>query len=142
MTQVKEGDKVKVHYTGTLEDGSTFDSSEGREPLEFTVGENMVIPGFEKAVVGLETGGETSVTIQPEDAYGQPNLDMIHVVDRSQLPEGLKPEEGMMLQASAPDGSAIPVRITQVDDSTVTVDANHPLAGKALTFCIRLMEVL
>ena len=142
MAEAKTGDKVRVHYTGTLEDGTTFDSSEGRDPLEFTLGENQVIPGFEQAVCGLNVGEEKSVTIPPEEAYGMPNPEMQTTLSKSQLPEGLEPEVGMMLQANAPDGSALSVKITGVDDDTISVDANHPLAGKTLTFAISLVEIL
>lgn len=142
MSEVKAGDKVKVHYTGTLEDGETFDSSEGREVFEFTLGQNMVIPGFEKAVLGLEVGKETTVNLSPDDAYGNPMPEMITTVPREQLPAELSPEVGMMLQANAPDGSVMQVQIKEINDDTITVDANHPLAGKALTFQIRLVEIV
>ena len=142
MSEVKDGDKVKVHYTGTLEDGETFDSSEGREAFEFTLGQNMVIPGFEKAVLGLAVGNETTVTLSPDDAYGNPMPEMVTPVPREQLPAELSPEVGMMLQANAPDGSVMQVQIKEVNDETITVDANHPLAGKTLTFQIRLVEIV
>lgn len=141
MSEVKAGDKVKVHYTGTLEDGETFDSSEGREAFEFTLGQNMVIPGFEKAVLGLAVGNETTVTLSPDDAYGNPMPEMVTPLPREQLPAELSPEVGMMLQANAPDGSVMQVQIKEVNDDTITVDANHPLAGKTLTFQIRLVEI-
>ncbi|MBE9504883.1 MAG: peptidylprolyl isomerase [Proteobacteria bacterium] len=141
MAEVKDGDKVKVHYTGTLEDGETFDSSEGSEAFEFTLGQNMVIPGFEKAVLGMQVGNETTVTLSPDNAYGNAMPEMVTTVKREQLPAELSPEIGMMLQANAPDGSVMQVQIKEVNDDSITVDANHPLAGKTLTFQIRLVEI-
>ncbi len=142
MAQAKEGDKVRVHYTGTLADGSTFDSSVDADPFEFTLGENMVIPGFEEAVAGMSVGDKTTITLPPEEAYGEPNPDMINVVDRGNLPEGLEPEVGMMLQANADENTVLHVRVVEVADDTITVDANHPLAGKELTFELELMEIM
>ncbi len=141
MVQAKEGDTVKVHYTGSLVDGTTFDSTEGREPFEFTIGQEMVIPAFERAVIGMEVGDEKSITIPAAEAYGESNPEMISVVDKRQLPEGLIPEIGMMLQASTDNGSVINIRIVEIGDDTITVDANHPLAGKELNFKIKLVEI-
>jgi len=135
-----QGDTVKVHYTGTLDDGTVFDSSEGRDPLEFTIGSNSVIPGFESAVVGLTVGESTRVVIGPEDAYG-PRLDgKVVVVERSRLPEEPEPEPGMVLQAQGPEGTIL-LTITDVADDQVTLDGNHPLAGQQLTFEIELAEI-
>jgi len=141
MAEAKNGNTVKVHYTGTLEDGGTFDSSEGRDPFEFTLGKNMVIPGFENAVLGMQTGNETTITLTPDEAYGNPVPEMVTTVSRDQLPADLAPEKGMMLQASSPDGSVMQVQVTGVSADEITVDANHPLAGKTLTFQIRLLEI-
>ena len=141
MSEVKKGDKVKIHYTGKLKDGSIFDSSEGREPLEFTVGGNMVVPGFENGVIGMKKGENKTISISPEEAYGEHNAEQVSVVERSQLPEDMEPEVGMALQATGQDGSVIPVAITEVNEETVTVDANHPLAGKQLIFDLELVEI-
>ena len=141
MSEVKNGDKVKIHYTGKLKDGSTFDSSVGREPLGFTVGGNMVVPGFENGVIGMKKGENKTISISPEEAYGERNSEQVSVVERTQLPQDMEPEVGMALQATGPDGSAVPVAITEVTEKTVTVDANHPLAGKELIFDLELVEI-
>ena len=139
---VKNGDTVKVHYTGTLtDDGTVFDSSREREPLEFTLGEGQLIPGFEKAVIGLEEGDETTVELDSKDAYGQRREDLELEVSKSDLPDNIDPQVGMQLQMQQQeDGQAIPVQITAVEDEYVQLDANHPLAGKDLTFEIELIE--
>ena len=149
MAQAKEGDKVKVHYTGKLEGGEVFDSSECAEqecgcdsgPLEFTIGEGEVIPGFEKAVVGMSEGEAKTFTIPVEDAYGKRNEEMVVAVERSQVPVDLTPEVGMRLEVTQEDGQEFPVVITNVTDTHVTLDANHPLAGRDLTFEIKLVEI-
>ncbi len=141
MVQAKEGDTVRIHYSGSLEDGTVFDSSQDREPLEFTLGEGKVIPGFEKAVIGLDEGGKTQVKIEPDEAYGQRRDDLIVSIDRQQIADQIEPELGMTLQASAPDGSVAPVTIVDMDESTVTLDGNHPLAGKTLNFEIELVSI-
>ena len=141
MTQAKEGDTVKVHYTGTLEDGTVFDSSRKRDPLEFTIGEGNIIPGFEEAVVGMVEGESKTVVIPPEEAYGPHQDEMVMSVGRDQLPPDLKPEVGQQLQSQQPDGQIAIFLVTEVDESSITVDANHPLAGKELTFEIELMEI-
>lgn len=138
---VKDGDTVRVHYTGSLGDGSVFDTSVGREPLELTIGKGEVIPGFEKAVRGLQVGETNKVTIPAKEAYGLYRDDLKLVVERSQLPENLEPVVGQQLQLRRKDGKAIRVVITEVSEKTVTIDANHPLAGKDLTFEIQLVEV-
>lgn len=141
MSQAKAGDTVKIHYTGKLEDGTEFDSSKDRDPLEFTVGSGDVIPGFDDAVAGMAVGEEKSVNIEPEQAYGPRHDEMIQQVPKSALPEDLEPEEGMGLQAQGQDGQAINLTVTSVDEDTITVDANHPLAGKTLNFDIHLVEI-
>jgi peptidylprolyl isomerase len=149
MAQAKEGDKVKVHYTGRLEGGEVFDSSECSEddcgcdtgPLEFTVGEGDVIPGFDKAVIGMNEGEAKTFTIPVEDAYGKRNEEMVVAVERSQVPLDLTPEVGMRLEITQEDGQEFPVVITNVTDTHVTLDANHPLAGRDLTFEIKLVEI-
>lgn len=145
MSKVKDGDTVKVHYTGTLtEEGSVFDSSEERgEPLEFTLGDGQLIPGFEDAVIGMEEGDETTVEIDSEDAYGQRREDLELEVSKSDLPDNIDPQVGMQLQMQQQEnGQAIPVQITDVEDDFVKLDANHPLAGKDLTFDIELIELI
>lgn len=164
MAQAQQGNTVRVHYTGTLSDGSIFDSSEtveqescgcscssggcstdsdcGSEPLEFTIGAGNVIPGFEKAVLGLAVGDSVTVTIPADEAYGQRHDQMVAVVERSELNGEIEPVEGQQLEVVLQDGSSMPVLITEVTDSTITLDANHPLAGQDLTFAIRLMEIV
>ncbi|MEX1010450.1 MAG: peptidylprolyl isomerase [Balneolaceae bacterium] len=141
MSKIKNGDTVKVHYTGTLEDGSVFDSSEGRDPLEFEMGSGQLIPGFEKAVEGLEKGASTKVTIPSDEAYGEGREDLILSVPKDQLPDDVEPEVGMQLQVNQPDGQPIPVRITEVKEEEIVLDANHPLAGKELTFEIEVVGI-
>ncbi|MEX0844054.1 MAG: peptidylprolyl isomerase [Balneolaceae bacterium] len=142
MSKVKNGDTVKVHYTGKLEDGSVFDSSESRDPLEITLGEGKLIPGFEKAVVGLEVGDKTTANIESAEAYGDRREDLEVTVERAQLPEEIEPEVGMQLQLNQPDGQPVPVQITKVEEENIIIDANHPLAGKDLTFDIELVEIV
>ncbi|KUG19498.1 fkbp-type peptidyl-prolyl cis-trans isomerase slyd [hydrocarbon metagenome] len=142
MTQAQESDTVRVHYTGKLEDGTIFDTSFDQEPLEFTIGERQVIPGFEQAVVGMEPGETKTTTIPPEEAYGQRNDEMVLEVDREQLPESLEPQPGQFLQIQQPDGRRGVVTVSDVTETTVTLDANHPLAGRPLTFDIKLVEIV
>ncbi len=141
MSQAKSGDTVKIHYTGTLEDGTQFDSSQGRDPLEFQLGSGQVIPGFDKAVDGMAVGEEKSVTIDAADAYGDHNPQMVQEVPKTALPENLEPQEGMALQAQGQDGQPINLTVTEVGEETITVDANHPLAGKNLNFQIELVAI-
>jgi len=138
----KQGDKVKVHYTGKLGDGSVFDSSVEREPLEFTIGEGMVIPGFEQAVVGLEPGASTETTIASENAYGPHSTDLVTEVPRERLPEGMDVTIGQQLQVSMANGQQAVVLVTDVQETSITIDANHPLAGQDLTFAIELVEIV
>lgn len=142
MSQVKEGDKVKVHYTGTLNDGSVFDSSREREPLEFEIGSGSIIPGFEKAVLELAPGDSTTVEIPSAEAYGEVREDMIITVEREKLPADIDPEVGMQLQLQQPDGGAMPVVVSDLTESHITIDANHPLAGRDLKFEIELVEIV
>ncbi|MCM2466264.1 FKBP-type peptidyl-prolyl cis-trans isomerase [Methanoculleus oceani] len=142
MAQAKEGDTVKVHYTGKLEDGTVFDTSDERDPLEFTIGGGQIIRGFEQAVVGMEPGDIKTTTIPPEEAYGPRREDMTLTVEREQFPEEINPEPGQQLQVQQPDGRAAVVTVSDVSESTVTLDANHPLAGQPLTFDIRLVDIV
>lgn len=138
----EKGSNVKVHYKGTLkDDGSMFDSSEGRDPLAFTLGEGMVIAGFEKAVLGKSVGDSVSVEIAPEEGYGTPNDQLVFQVRREQLPPDVEVEEGIMLEIRTEDGQPAYVRVTAFDDEAVTLDGNHPLAGKTLCFDIEVVEV-
>jgi len=139
---VEEGNKVRLEYKGTLDDGSIFDSSEAHgEPLEFEVGSGQVIPGFEDAVKGMEEGEEKTFKLEPCDAYGDHNPQIVKPVPRDQMPLDEEPEPGMMLITELPNGAKIPAVITEVTDETVTIDLNHPLAGKALTFEIKVVGV-
>jgi len=142
MARAKYGDTVKVHYTGRLDDGTVFDTSADGEPLQFTIGSGQIIPGFEQAVVGMNPGESKTVKIPAEDAYGQRREDLIIEVEKSQLPEGLKPEVGLQLQSRQPDGRIVVLTIADMTESHVTLDANHPLAGKDLTFEIQLVEII
>lgn len=140
MSKVKEGDTVKVHYTGTLKNGEVFDSSKDKEPLEFTLGEGQLIPGFEKAVVGMAIGDSASIDIPSDEAYGEEREDLIINVPKDQLPDDVTPQVGMQLQVNQGNGQPIPVRIKEVGETELTLDANHPLAGKDLSFEIELVE--
>tara|TARA_Y100001935_G_scaffold224416_1_gene200683 strand:- start:94548 stop:94976 length:429 start_codon:yes stop_codon:yes gene_type:complete len=141
LSIIKDGDTVKVHYTGKLQNGEVFDSSVEREPLEFTLGQGQLIPGFEKAIIGLKVGDSTTTNIPSAEAYGDHNPEMEVQVEKAQLPEGMEPQVGMQLQLNQPNGQAIPVQITKVEGEQVTIDANHPLAGKDLTFDIEVVEI-
>jgi FKBP-type peptidyl-prolyl cis-trans isomerase 2 len=141
MTQAKEGNTVKVHYTGSLDDGTVFDSSQDREPLEFQIGSQQIIPGFEDNVKGMEVGESKTFTVKPDQAYGERNEEMKVDVERAQLPEDLEPEVGMMLQVRGQDGSVSNVTVSEVGEDKVTLDANHPLAGQDLTFEIKLEDI-
>ncbi|MDJ0758110.1 MAG: peptidylprolyl isomerase [Woeseiaceae bacterium] len=141
MSQAKSGDTVKIHYTGTLDDGSQFDSSSGRDPLEFVLGSGQVIPGFDNAVTGMAVGDSKSVRIEPEEAYGPRHEQLIQEVPKSALPEDMTPEVGMGLQSQTPDGQVMQLTVTAVGETTITVDANHPLAGQTLSFAIELVAI-
>ena len=141
MTQVKTGDTVHIHYTGTLNDGTTFDSSEGREPLSFQVGSGQIIPGLDSAIPGMTVGDKKTVNVACDEAYGQVNPEMTQAVPRADIPADIPLETGTRLQMQTQNGQVIPVTITAVDDSTVTLDANHPLAGQDLTFNIELVKI-
>ena len=142
MREVKQGDKIKVHYHGKLDDGTTFDSSEGREPLEFEVGSGMVIPGFDNGVLGMAEGQKKTINIPVEEAYGPVQEDMFMEFPINRFPEDMKPEVGMSLNMSNGSGQAIPVIIAEVLDEVVVLDANHPLAGEDLTFDLELVEIV
>lgn len=141
MAKAQLGDCVTVHYTGRLIDGTEFDSSTGSEPLEVTLGSGGVIPGFERAIIGMETGESRTVTIPVEDAYGAPVDELVLSVPRNRLPNDLTPEIGMQLQMQRTDGGVVDVVISTLDDQNVTLDANHPLAGQSLIFDIQLVAI-
>jgi len=138
----QSGDTVRVHYTGTLADGSEFDSSAGREPISFTVGEGNVIPGFETAVADLEVGGSVTVTIPAAEAYGERDERARQPVPREAFGTGQVPEPGMMVQMVSPEGQQVNATIVEVADDTVLLDFNHPLAGEDLTFALELVEIV
>jgi peptidylprolyl isomerase len=142
MQQVKDGDKVKVHYHGKLRSGETFDSSEGREPLEFTVGGGQVIKGFDEGVKGMQVGDKRTVEIEVGDAYGEKNEDMIIEFPKAQFPPDMNPEAGMQLMMNNGQGQQFPVVIREIKEETVLLDANHPLAGQDLIFDIELVEIV
>ncbi|MBB4637117.1 FKBP-type peptidyl-prolyl cis-trans isomerase [Longimicrobium terrae] len=140
MAEAKSGDTVRVHYTGTLDDGTVFDSSEGREPLEFTLGTGQVIAGFDHGVTGMQPGDERTVVIPAADAYGEAREELVLQVPRSQFPEGVIPEIGRKLQMSDGQNTFV-VTVAEVRDDVVLLDANHDLAGKQLTFRLTLVDI-
>lgn len=142
MAQAKQGDIVKVHYTGTLEDGTRFDSSDGRDPLQFVIGEGMLIPAFEQAIVGMNPGDKKQLQIPSHEAYGPYMDELILEVDRNQIPPYIDPEEGMQLQITQDDGSSTIVKVVKLTNEKIYLDANHPLAGKDLTFEVRLVDIV
>ncbi len=144
MAEAKNGDKIKVHYTGKFEDGTVFDTSEERGPLEFTIGKGEVIPGFEKSIVGMEVDEKKTITIPPEEAYGPRREELIWERKKSEFPEGITPAVGKQVgvRLNQPDAPLINAIITDVSEDTVTLDANHPLAGKTLVFDIELIGIV
>ena len=141
MSQAKQGDTVKVHYTGKLQDGNVFDSSVNREPLQFTLGAGNMIPGFEQAVQGMNVGDKKTAEIPSEQAYGEKREDMIISVPRENVPGDIQPEVGQQLAIQQQGGQQVPVTVTEVTEEKVVLDANHPLAGKDLVFEIELVEI-
>ena len=139
--KVAEKNNISVHYTGKLKDGEVFDSSEGREPLKFVVGDGNMIPGFEKGVLGMQINEKKTIEIPFDQAYGDIRKDLFHEVSNDNLPQDLKPEIGMQLQSKSQDGSVLNVTIIKVNENSVTIDANHPLAGKDLYFDIEVVEI-
>ena len=142
MKQAKQGDTVKVHYTGKLEDGMVFDTSIGKQPLEFTIGDGKILPDFEKAIIGMQPGDKKTIHIKAENAYGQSREDMIIKVDKKHLPENIEPKVGLNLQIKQENDQVVIVTIKEIGDTTITLDANHPLAGKDLTFELELVEIV
>lgn len=141
MAKVKQGDKVKVHYTGKLPSGEQFDSSKDREPLAFTVGAGQMIKGFDAAIPGMEVGEKKTINLQPEEAYGPVNKEAIVEFPKKNIPDGMNIEKGMKLQLKNAEGQPIPVTVTDVKDEAVVLDANHELAGKELVFDIELVDI-
>jgi len=142
MSQAKSGDTVQVHYTGRLEDGSVFDSSDGRDPLEFQLGSGMVIPGFDQGLTGMTVGEKKTIHIPADEAYGPVNEEMIIQIERDQIPPDLPLELGMQLNMHQDgNGQVVPVKVVEVTDESVTLDANHELAGKTLIFDLELVGV-
>ena len=141
MSRAKKGDTVKVHYVGTLTDGTLFDSSQGREPLEFVLGTGKVIPGFENALVGMSVGESKTVTIPADAAYGQRHEHMIREVPRVSIPDDIQLSEGMVLHAQGPEGQTLSFTVASFDDEMVKIDGNNPLAGKDLTFALELVAI-
>jgi len=141
MSQAKSGDFVHVHYTGKLEDGSVFDTSQGRDPLTFQLGKGQVVPGFEAAVMGMEVGEKKVQTISADEAYGPRLEQLTFTVPRENLPEGYEPQAGQMLRMETRDGRQMDVMVTESDEGSVKLDANHPLAGENLTFEIEMVKI-
>lgn len=141
MSQVKENDTVKVHYTGKLTDGQVFDTSDGKDPIEFTLGKGQLIPGFEKGLLDMKVNEKKTITIPKEEAYGEPREDLVQEVEKTQLPEEIKPEVGMGLVSKTPDGREMNLVVAEVKEDTIVVDGNHPLAGKDLVFDLEVVEI-
>jgi len=141
MAEAQEGSKVKIHYTGKYEDGTVFDSSREREPLEFTIGDESTIQGFEEAVTGMSPGETKDISLDPEKAFGEYHEQMVQKVERNQLPDDVELEVGIVLEVTSPEGETYMVRVVEMDDESVTLDGNHPLAGETLSFDIELVEV-
>ncbi|MBT3345909.1 MAG: peptidylprolyl isomerase [Gemmatimonadetes bacterium] len=142
MADATAGDTVRVHYTGRFDDGTVFDTSDGREPLEFTLGEGQVIAGFEQAVEGLSPGSTTKATIDATSAYGERREELLFQVDRARFPEGVDPAIGDQLELKQPEGGMVEVIVGDIQGDTITLDANHPLAGRSLNFDIELVEIV
>jgi peptidylprolyl isomerase len=142
VAQAQNGAIIKIHYTGKLEDGGVFCSSSNEGPMQFKPGEGRVVPGFEEAVVGMSPCGSKSITIPPEKGFGPHHDQMVQVIDRKQLPPDLKLEVGRQLEVRRSNGQTMLVTVTDISDATVTLDSNHPLAGKDLTFDIKLIEIV
>lgn len=141
MSKVKEKDTVKVHYTGKLANGEVFDSSADREPIEFTLGEGQIIPGFEKGIIDMAVEDKKTISVPVKEAYGERREELIQEVPKEQLPPEIKPEVGMALMSRTPEGQEMRVTVAEVKDDSIMIDANHPLAGEELTFEVQLVEI-
>jgi len=142
MAQAAIGDTVHIHYNGKLRDGTVFDTSEGREPLQFTIGQNTIIPKLEESIVGMETGETATVEIAADDAYGPHRPDAVQTVERSMIPPHIDVTIGTQLQATAQNGQTVVLTVMEADDASVTLDGNHPLAGEDLIFEIEVVEIV
>ncbi|MAS41959.1 MAG: peptidylprolyl isomerase [Rhodobacteraceae bacterium] len=141
MTQAKPGDTLHLHYKGSLDDGTVFDSSEGRDPLTFELGSGQIIPGLEAGLAGMEVGEKRTVRVEPADGYGEHDPSRVQAVDRAGVPDHIPTEPGTQLQVQMQDGQAVNVVVAEVTEDELILDANHPLAGKALTFDVELVEI-
>lgn len=141
MSQVKENDTVKVHYTGKLGNGEVFDSSVDREPMEFQVGKGQLIPGFEKGIVNMKVNEKKTIVVPSEEAYGEAREELVQEVPNDRLPPEIKPEVGMGLVSTTPEGQEIQLVVKEVKDDAIVVDGNHPLAGQELTFDVEVIEI-
>ena len=142
MSEARSGDTVRINYTGTLTDGTKFDSSEGREPLEFQVGAGQIISGLDREVEGMKVGDRQTVTVPAEEAYGPHDAAKVQTIPRDALPPEIEPQPGMQLQARTPQGGQVALVVTALDDQAITVDANHPLAGQDLVFDIEVVDIV
>lgn len=142
MIQVKENNTVKVNYTGKLSDGQIFDTSEGKEPIEFTLGQGQIIPGFEKGLIDMKLNEKKTITIAKEEAYGEVNSALIQEVNKSELPQDMAPQVGMGLVSKTPDGQEMNLMVVEVKEESIIIDGNHPLAGKDLIFDIEVVEIV
>ena len=141
MTQAKTGDTLRLHYTGTLDDGTVFDSSEGRDPLSFQLGAGQIIPGLEAGLAGMEVGERRTVRVEPAEADGERDPARVQSVDRANVPDHIPTDPGTQLQVQTQDGQAVTVTVAEATEEELFLDANHPLAGKALTFDVELVEI-
>lgn len=142
MSQAKSGDTVRIHYTGRLPDGTVFDSSQGRDPLQFTLGAGEIIPGLEKGIVGMAVGDNSTVTVAAPEAYGMHDPNQIQKVPREMIPDDIELQPGLQVGARTPTGENLTLTVIEVEDEHVTMDANHPLAGKDLIFDVELVEIV
>ncbi|UAM99225.1 peptidylprolyl isomerase [Polaribacter litorisediminis] len=142
MNVVKEHNTVKVNYTGKLADGQVFDTSEGKEPIEFTLGQGQIIPGFEKGLIDMKVKEKKTITIAKEEAYGDINAALIQEVEKTALPQDMTPEVGMGLVSKSPDGQEMNLVVVEVKDESIVIDGNHPLAGKDLIFDLEVVEII
>ncbi|AUC23048.1 peptidylprolyl isomerase [Polaribacter sejongensis] len=141
MSQVKANNTVKVHYTGKLSDGQVFDTSEGKEPIEFVLGQGQLIPGFEQGLIDMKVNEKKTITIAKEEAYGEVNDQLIQEIDRANLPQDMEPKVGMGLVSKSPEGQEMNLMIVEVKDASVVIDGNHPLAGRDLVFDLEVVEI-